>query len=258
MIPLLVFLIGICIGSFLNVLVFRTKEAVSLGGRSKCRKCEVSIKAYDLIPIVSFFILKGRCRKCKDTFSGQYPAVELVAGLLFLTSYLIHSSGASIGLDWSMALLLLRDFVFVSLMIIIFVYDFKHMLILDRFTLPGMILAILLNLWIGVIPGWSILAGGAALGLFFYIQFVLSKGAWVGGGDIRMGALMGFMLGLEHGLVALFLAYVLGSIIGIYLLVSKKVDRKTEVPFGTFLSVATVIVMFAGPQLISWYLGFFG
>jgi leader peptidase (prepilin peptidase) / N-methyltransferase len=257
MIPLLIFILGICIGSFLNVLVFRTKEAIAVTGRSKCRKCEISIKAYDLIPVLSFFILRGRCRGCKASVSGQYPAVELVTGLLFLLSYLVHTSGGAMILDWNLALLLLRDWVFVSLMIIIFVYDFKYMLILDRFTLPGMIMAILLNLWIGIIPSYSILAGGVVLSLFFYLQFVVSKGTWVGGGDIRLGALMGFMLGIKFGLLALFIAYILGSIIGIALLITKKVDRKTQIAFGTFLSLSTVIVMFTGPQILNWYLGFF-
>ena len=125
------------------------------------------------------------------------------------------------------------------------------------FTIPAMIFAIIINLWLGTVPAWSVLVGGLVLAGFFWIQFLLSKGTWVGGGDIRMGALMGFMLGLEHGLVALFIAYVLGAIVGLMMMVTGRATRKTSVPFGTFLSVSTVLVLFAGKQILDWYLSFF-
>ncbi|NQV90018.1 prepilin peptidase [Candidatus Uhrbacteria bacterium] len=258
-IPLFIFIVGVCIGSFLNVAIFRTHEDESIvRGRSKCQTCEVSIGAQDLVPILSYLRLKGRCRSCKSVVSWQYPVVELATGMLFLLMYLT--------IDWNipynlglqdMMLLLFRNWVFVSYLVLIFVYDLRHMLILDRFTIPAMIFAVLANLWLGVIPGWSVLVGGLVIGGFFWLQFTISKGVWVGGGDIRMGALMGFMLGIEQGFVALFLAYVLGALIGVGLLVSKVVTRKTQVPFGTFLAVATVLTLIIGQPMIDWYLGFF-
>ena len=101
------------------------------------------------------------------------------------------------------------------------------------------------------------LLGAAALGGFFLLQFAVSKGKWIGGGDIRMGMLMGFMLGLVHGLAALFVAYVLGAIVGAYLLLTKKATRKTQLPFGTFLALGTVIILLFGRPLVGWYIGFF-
>ncbi|MFA4845114.1 MAG: prepilin peptidase [Patescibacteria group bacterium] len=248
LISISIFLLGLCVGSFLNVAIFRVHEGESVVlGRSKCQTCEDPISARDLVPVWSYLILKGRCRRCKSVLSWQYPAVEIVAGVLFLIAF--QRDG------WSLTFI--RDAVFVSYLILIFVYDLRHMLIIDRFTIPAMIFAVIVNLWLGIIPAWSVLTGGLVLAAFFLIQFLISKGTWVGGGDIRMGSLMGFMLGLEQGLVALFIAYLLGAIVGVGLLLSGKANRKTPIPFGTFLATASVIVLFAGDPLVSWYLGFF-
>ncbi|KKW33373.1 MAG: Type 4 prepilin-like protein leader peptide processing enzyme [Candidatus Uhrbacteria bacterium GW2011_GWA2_52_8d] len=236
--------------------IFRTHEGESVvTGRSKCRACEVPIGAQDLVPVLSYLRLRGRCRSCKSVISWQYPAVEIVTGFLFVVAFL--SSTQTLNDSITQSLLFLRNGVFLSYLVLIFVYDLRHMLIIDRFTIPAMIFAIIINLWLGTVPAWSVLVGGLVLAGFFWIQFLLSKGTWVGGGDIRMGALMGFMLGLEHGLVALFIAYVLGAIVGLMMMVTGRATRKTPVPFGTFLSVSTVLVLFAGKQILDWYLSFF-
>lgn len=243
-----IFVVGACVGSFLNVAIFRTHEGESVArGRSKCRACEEPIAVRDLVPVLSYLRLRGRCRSCKAVLSWQYPVVELATGFLFVAAF----AG---GGEWMQ---IVRDWVFVSYLVIIFVYDLRHMLIIDRFTIPAMIFAVIVNLWLGTIPAWSIVAGGAVLAAFFWIQFAVSKGTWVGGGDIRMGALMGFMLGLEQGLVALFLAYLLGAAVGLAMMVSGAATRKTPVPFGTFLAVATIVTLFAGQPLMDWYLNFF-
>jgi len=245
---LLIFVLGLVIGSFLNVAIFRVHDGLSVvRGRSKCTSCEVPLGPQDLIPVVSYLALRGRCRRCKSVISWQYPLVELGTALLFVAAYVLAPSTE----------LFVRNAIFIAYLIIIFVYDLKHMLIIDKFTVPAMIIAILLNLWLGVIPAWSILFGGVVLAAFFHLQYKISRGAWVGGGDIRMGALMGFMLGLEHGLVALFIAYLIGAIFGAGLMITGKADRKTPIPFGVFLALATVIVMFYGQEIIGWYLGFF-
>ncbi len=245
---ILVIILGICIGSFVNAAVFRVREGDPVvNARSKCRSCEVPIGAKDLIPIVSYLRLKGRCRNCKDVISWQYPVVEVVMGLLFALAFLHADS----------LLIFVRDATFLTYLVIIFVYDLRWMLILDKFTIPAMIIAILFNLWIGAVPPLTLILGGLVLAAFFHIQFVVSKGTWVGGGDIRMGALMGFMLGLGYGLTALFLAYVMGAIVGAALILAKKGNRKTPIPFGTFLAVATAIVIFVGPEMVKWYLSLF-
>ncbi len=229
-----------------------------LRGRSKCRACEVPIEGKDLVPILSYLRLRGRCRSCKAVISWQYPAVEIATGFLFVLCYLlvVTRDADNLGLLF-MVMYVMRYWVFIAYLVIIFVYDLRHMLIIDRFTIPAMIFAIIMNLWLGTVPAWSVLVGGLVLTSFFWIQFLISKGTWVGGGDIRMGALMGFMLGLEHGLIALFIAYVLGAMVGVAMMATGKATRKTPVPFGSFLAVATVIVLFVGQPLIEWYLGLF-
>ncbi|MBI2475193.1 prepilin peptidase [Candidatus Uhrbacteria bacterium] len=249
MISILVFVVGICVGSFLNVAIFRVNESRSvIKGRSKCRIFEEPISAKDLIPVLSFFILRGKCRKCKNVISWQYPIVEFVTGILFLIFFLKFGQEL---------FTLIRDWIFISFLIVIFVYDLKYMYILDRFTIPAMIVAIIFNLWLGAIPAESLITGAIVLGGFFYLQFVISNGAWVGGGDVRMGALMGLMLGLNQGLVALFLAYLLGAVIGVILLMMKRVKRKAPIAFGTFMAIGTAVIIFFGDAPLQWYLGLF-
>jgi len=260
LIGLSIFFIGLCVGSFLNVVLFRTYEGQSfIFGRSKCRACQRSLHAGDLIPVLSYVFLKGRCRGCHSVIDWQYPVVEIATGILFVLMYLKESLGFGVSLEpQELLVLLIRDCVFVSYLIVIFVYDLRHMLIIDRFTVPAMIFAVIINLWLGIIPLWSILLGGLVLAFFFWTQFFFSKGTWVGGGDIRMGALMGLMLGLQQGLAALFLSYLLGALVGLFLLATGKANRKTPIPFGTFLAVGTTIVLFAGKPILEWYLGLFG
>lgn len=259
LLTILVSVLGICIGSFINVIVFRTKEGISLGGRSKCRACLEPIAAIDLVPVASFFALKGRCRKCSSVIEWQYPAIELTMGILFGLFFVraITSFGFPEWLDPSLWLaVFIRDALIACFLLIIFVYDFKFSYILDRFSLPAIIIALLFNLALGA-PGISLLAGGLIIGGFFAVQFLVSHGTWIGGGDIRMGMLMGFLLGIELGVVALFLSYVLGAIIGIGLILSGKRTMKSHVPFGTFMSAAIILTMLFGPQILEWYLGYF-
>jgi prepilin signal peptidase PulO-like enzyme (type II secretory pathway) len=141
-------------------------------------------------------------------------------------------------------------------LIIIFVYDFKYYLILDSVVLPAIILAFIFNISLGINFLNLLLAAALASG-FFLLQFVVSKGTWIGGGDIRLGFLMGAILGWTQVLTALFLAYIIGSIFSIGLLLGKKKQMSDKVPFGTFLTLATFITMLYGPALYNWYVSLF-
>lgn len=256
---LFVCLIGVMIGGFLNVVIFRTKKQMPLSGRSACMICLAPVSKLDLIPIISFFALKGRCRKCSAVIEWQYPIVELVTGVLFGVLFIraIFGIGFPSYIDSSeWILVFVRDVIIACYLLIIFVYDYKYSLILDRFSIPAMIIALLFNLILGT-PPLVLLFSGLVVGSFFSMQFILSKGAWVGGGDIRMGLLMGWYLGLPLVLVALLLSYILGAIVGIGLLVSKKRKLNSHVPFGTFMALATFVALFYGQWLIDWYLGMF-
>jgi prepilin signal peptidase PulO-like enzyme (type II secretory pathway) len=257
----LAFLVGLCVGSFLNVVIIRTAGGESWGGRSHCRSCKAQLTIVDLVPVASFLALKGKCRHCGEAVSPQYPLVEFATGLLFLLVVLKWPVA-----DWIMgwgfhaipepALLrtaileTIRDFAFVSVLVVLFVYDLRYYLILDRFTVPAMIFAFVANAYLGV-PIASLLLGAAVGGGFFLLQYVISRGTWIGGGDIRMGVLMGLMLGFEKTLLALFVAYALGAVVGIFLLLTKRADLKTQVPFGTFLAASTLLMIAAGEPLIA-------
>ncbi|MFH1631452.1 MAG: prepilin peptidase [bacterium] len=252
--------LGIAVGSFINVVVFRTGANEPITGRSKCRQCLVPVATLDLIPIWSYFALKGRCRKCSSVIEWQYPAVELAMGILFGLLFARAALGFGLpifvaGGEW--VTLFVRDALVAVFLVIIFVYDLRYSYILDRFSIPAMIIVLLFNIFLGT-DAMNILAGGFLLGGFFAFQFLISGGKWIGGGDIRMGLLMGFLLGIELGIVALFLSYVLGAIAGIILITTKKYKLDSHVPFGTFMAGATIITMIWGQYLLDWYMGFFG
>lgn len=258
-IVIIVSLLGIVVGSFLNVVVFRVRDNEPLTGRSKCRTCLEPVAVLDLVPVVSFFALKGRCRKCSSVIEWQYPVVELVMGVAFGLLCIRAILGIAIPsfiTDDELILLFIRDAIVACFLMIIFVYDFRYSYILDKFSLPAILLAFMINASLGMSVEWMLL-GGLVLGAFFAFQFLVSRGEWVGGGDIRMGMLMGVYLGLELGAVALFLSYVLGAIIGIFLIVFRHRKPESHVPFGTFMTLATFATLFFGQTLLEWYLGFF-
>ncbi|MFA6466243.1 MAG: prepilin peptidase [Patescibacteria group bacterium] len=258
MIVAFVFIFGLFIGSFLNVVILRLHRAESfIKGTSKCLFCRHRLYPKDLIPLFSYIFLKGHCRYCQKKFSRQYPLVEFFTGLAFVLIFGKVIPNFDLTTVTALQFLHLLDWwAIVSFLIIIFVYDFKYYLILDKVVLPGIVLAILANLFLGfsiLNLLLAILVGGG----FFLLQFVISKGRWIGGGDIRLGAFMGAILGWPQVLTALFLSYILGSFISIFLLLGKRKDWGDKIPFGTFLAIGTFLTMLWGPILVNWYLSLF-
>lgn len=256
---LFIFLFGLVIGSFLNVVILRTQVRESLRGRSHCPSCKKTLGVFELVPVLSFFALRGKCLFCHAKISWQYPIVELATGILFLLAFLRLSYGIFLPdgfLQETFWIFLVRDLVILSLLIILFVYDFKYGLLPDFFTLPAIVVALGMNVWLGI-PFWSLVLGGVAIGGFFVAQFFLSKGRWVGAGDIRFGFLIGFLLGFANGIAALFLAYALGAVVSIFLLARRSVGLKTEIPFGTFLAVATALILLTDSWFVGAYLSLF-
>lgn len=241
------FILGGILGSFLNAYIWRTRVGKSVAsGRSICTLCHVQLAWFDNIPLVSYVVLKGKCRTCKKSISYQYPIVELTAGLLFLFVMWWHGPT-----EWPF---ILRDWFIVWYLLFIFVYDFLYQEIPDRASLvPAAVLfvfsvAILGNNWI------DLLGAGLAGAGFFLAQYVLSKGKWIGGGDIRLGLFMGIILGWPLVLVAIFLAYIVGALIGVGLLLLQSKEMQSEIAFGTFLTGATCVTMFWGSELLMWYM----
>jgi len=257
-----IFLFGLIIGSFLNCLIWRVYKGESMGGRSRCPKCKKQIAWYDNIPVLSFLCLGGKCRHCGKPISWQYPIVELITGILFVLSWryelrimnyelwffnldsIIHNS--------LFIIQIFRDWFIISVMIVIFIIDLRWYLILDVVTLPAMGVIFILNLILGT--SWqNMLVSGIIGGSFFLIQFLISRGKWIGGGDIRLGVLMGLAFGWPNVLTAIFLAYFIGSFVGIGLIFGGKKKWGSKVPLGTFLAVSSIIILLWGEKIVNWY-----
>jgi len=262
MFSIFIFLFGLSVGSFLNVVICRleTKEPI-LFSRSHCPHCGAVLKWSDLIPLVSFILTWGRCRYCRQRISYQYPLVELVTGLLFLiifNQFPISSLAIT-----THAYQILDNFfylIIISFLIVIFVYDLKHYLISDKVVYPAIIISLLYLFIINIgdkLPIWELISQvynpflSAILASGFFLSLVLiSKGKWMGLGDVKLAFLMGLVLGWPNILIALFLAFMSGAIVGIFLIVLGKKGLKSQIPFGPFLSASTALVLLYGYQLI--------
>ncbi|MFC1687582.1 prepilin peptidase [Patescibacteria group bacterium] len=244
MVHVLVFLFGLAIGSFLNVVIYRTYRGIGfIRGRSYCPNCRHSLASRDLWPLFSYIALRGKCRWCAKRISIQYPLVELGTALTLLFLFIHFGETVEFFVYALYAIFL----------VIIFVQDLRYQLILDRISLPALVVVLPLSYFVLDIPIIDILIGIAVGGGFFALQFYLSRGKWIGGGDIRLGAVMGVMLGWQILLVALFLTYMVGSIASIVLILSKKKKWGSHIPLGTFLSAATYASFFFGEHLLWWF-----
>lgn len=251
-----IFATGLAFGSFLNVLVWRVRENLSVVvSRSICPKCRLNIAWYDNIPLLSFLILGGKCRKCKCKISAQYPLVEAWVGIIFVILAMWHSAGIGFPI---VTVGLIRDWAVMFFLSFIFLYDLRYGEILDRATtVPGVLLFVLSFLfgW----KTWQSMSLGVLIGAgFFLLLYIVSKGRWIGGGDIRMGFFMGVILGWPCIVVALFIAYVSGAAFSLLLIALKKKTMKSETAFGTYLVLGTMVSMFWCDHILKWYFGLIG
>ncbi|HOZ36726.1 MAG TPA: prepilin peptidase [bacterium] len=259
-----VFIFGLLVASFINCLVYRlhTKQSF-VSGRSFCPHCRALIHWYDNIPLLSYFLLRGRCRACRQKISLSYPLIELTGGISFLLVFLILWPDFSFLPIWPLALTLIRNWLFAAILIALFLYDLKYYLVPDIIALPAALLALIFNLFIywskfPIFSFWpaigQYLLAGLVAGGFFLFLFLVSRGRWIGGGDIRLGFLIGFLVGWPFVLVALFISYVSGALIGLLLIAFKRKTMQSVVPFGAFLAPATFITLLFGQQLLDFYL----
>lgn len=241
---------GLAVGSFLNVCVWRTREDLSfVYGRSMCPTCKKNIAWYDNIPLLSFTLLRGRCRGCQTRISAQYPLVELILGLSFLFVAWHHMTS---GVAFVPAFV--RDLSLIIFLGFIFLYDLQYKEIHTGPTIYPAVVLFLASLFFSW-RSWSEMVIGVAVAAgFFLLQFVVSKGKWIGGGDVRFGVLMGVILGWPLTVVGLFFSYVGGALLSIPQLLFKKKKMKSEIPFGTYLVLGTVAAMFFGERVLNWYL----
>lgn len=247
---ILVILIGLALGSFSNVCIYRIPQRKSiLLPRSFCPKCGAKIRFYDNIPLLSYIFLKGRCRDCKTKISVQYPLVEFITSALLVLAYL------RFGLSWDFA----ARSILILFMILTFFIDLKHRIIPDVLTFPGIILGFLLSFVVTSPSVLNSLLGILVGGGMFYLSAILGellfKKESMGGGDIKLAMMLGAFLGWQNIILVLLLSALLGSLIGgVALFLSKDVKQTRTIPFGPFLALGAVIAMFAGDAIISAYL----
>lgn len=246
-----IFLLGAIIGSFLNVVIYRFNTGKTIvKGRSICMTCNRTLRWYELIPIVSFLMQSGKCRRCKEVISYQYPIVELLTGLVFaLVAY--HFLPA-LFVSLLSYLFLVAVFVFLfSLLIVISIYDFRHKIIPDQlvyiFAFVSFLSIFVNHLTLGSLfiwPSLSYIIAGPLLALPFALLWLLSKGKWMGLGDAKLMLGLGWILGIPLGVASIVLAFWIGTIVSLFviLLTKKRISMKTEIPFAPFLILSAFIV----------------
>lgn len=259
----IVFVFGLCIGSFINVLVWRLPKNKSIQGRSECPNCHEQLKWYDLLPVLSYIIQRAKCRYCGKKISARYPIIETVTGAMFAILAVQF-----LPLDIVSTIIFLKVLFVATLCIATFIIDLEHYLILDALVFPGIALVLVLNSLIDTfshtqlfsvssVTGSGVL-GVAAAFIPFWVIWYFSKGKWMGFGDVKYVIFMGLTLGLTGVVVGLFFAFMLGAVIGIGMIASGKKHLSSKVPFGTFLTVATVISLLWGQPLWQAYTSLIG
>ena len=243
--------LGLAVGSFLNVCVHRLPRGQSLHSPpSQCPSCGYRLRWFDNIPVVSYAMLAGRCRNCRTRISIRYPIVELITMALFV----IH------GLVFGWTALLVPRLLFACAMVVLFAIDLEHHLLPNVITLPGIVIGLIASAVLP--PGFvdaliGVLIGGGVLWLIGEAYFRYSGHEGMGGGDVKMLAMIGAFLGWKLVLVTLVLSSVVGSVIGLIVIAIRKGGMKYALPYGTFLALGALVASLAGEAIVSWYVGLY-
>jgi leader peptidase (prepilin peptidase)/N-methyltransferase len=244
-------LLGLAVGSFLNVCIHRLPRRQSLvSPPSRCPDCRYQLRWIDNIPVVSYLLLGGRCRKCRRRISIRYPIVELVTMALFVAHYWVF--------DWT-PLLAVR-LVFACAMVVLFAIDLEHQILPDAITLPGIVAGLACAVFLppGIVAALlGALAGGGVLFLIAEAWSRLRHVEAMGFGDVKMLAMIGAFLGLKLVILTFVLSSFLGGIVGGLLILSGRGSMASRVPFGTFLAVAALVASLWGDAIVGWYLGLY-
>lgn len=244
LLPLYVFVLGTIIGSFLNVVVYRAYSGRGLKGRSSCGSCSRILGVVDLVPIISYVLLRGRCRTCGSKISKQYPLVEFVTGVLFYLSY-VHASSTYE----------LISFITLSVVaVLISTYDIRHTVIPDAWNYGFSLVAFgthIPAISAGVTSVGNVLLPGALMSVALWVVWYVSDGRWIGFGDVKLVFGVGVLLGLFGAFITLWLACIIGSCVGILMFAyqflkgkSRYVTMQTELPFGPFILVSAGLILF--------------
>ncbi|MDN7240356.1 prepilin peptidase [Planococcus sp. N028] len=242
------FIFGLVFGSFFNVVGLRVPKKESIAyPPSHCTTCDRQLTAIDLVPVLSFLFLKGKCRTCGSKIHWVYPLMEFITGVLFTLSFL------HFGFTQELIIAIL----FVSLLVIITVSDIAYMLIPDKVLLPFAAVLLVLRFIIPLDTWWDSLLGAVVGFSLLFLIAVVSKGG-MGGGDIKLFFAIGLVVGTMGTLMTLFFASIIGAVVGIIQLRITKQGRKTPIPFGPSIAVGALIVYFYGFGILEWYMSFMG
>jgi leader peptidase (prepilin peptidase) / N-methyltransferase len=244
-------LIGLCIGSFLNVCIFRIPlEQSVVHPPSRCMQCGKTLRWYHNVPVVSWLVLRGRCGFCGTAVSARYPAVELLTGVVFALHAFVFEPGP----------LLLVRLVFAAVLIVLAFIDIDHRILPDSLTLTGIPLGVLASVWLP--PGWrdsliGVVLGGGSLWLIAEGYYRWRKVEGMGMGDVKMLAMIGAVLGWRAVIVTLILSSCSGALVGAVVMTRSKDGMRYALPFGTFLSLGALAASLVGEPLVTWYLSFY-
>lgn len=243
----IVFLLGLSLGSFLNVVIHRLPRGESTAfPPSRCPGCGRRLGARELIPVVSFLVQGGRCRGCGQPISWRYPVVELLGGVLLLGVYARYRD---------LALVVFYG-LFAGILLAATFIDLAHRIIPNRLLAAGLAGGVALFAWARPMPIWAAAAGLLLAGAVMLILAVVSRGG-MGGGDVKLAAVAGFFLGPGPAMLALFLAFVAGGAAGLVLLLTKMKGRKDFIPFGPYIALGAVAALLWGQPILEWYSGRF-
>lgn len=248
------FLFGLAVGSFLNVLIDRLAKGESpFKGRSHCDHCRKTLSPSDLLPVVSFILLKGRCRYCKKKLSRQYPLIEVVTGCLFVFVGIYANSLPVCQLfGVSCQLYILSLLIISASFLVIFATDVKYQIIPDEMILSSLMGAAL-YVYVMKLSFLEHIAAGLICSGFFLLLYLLTKGKGMGLGDVKLAFVIGFLLGSGAGFIGLYLAFLTGAVVSIILILLKLKNRKDKIAFGPFLVSATLLSIVWGNKLLQWY-----
>jgi leader peptidase (prepilin peptidase)/N-methyltransferase len=244
--PLIIFVLGLVIGSFLNVVVYRLNTGKSIAkGRSMCMSCAKQLHWYELVPVFSFLFQKGKCTKCREPISFQYPLVELITAILFVLIYM--KVLFPFGLSFVSVVSFFGALYVASLLIVIMMYDIRHKIIPDTLVYQLIALGIGVLLFRDlVLPTYGVFFGflqGMLVALPFYLIWLFTRGRGIGFGDVKLSFALGLLLGLAQGIVFFFLSFWIGAVVGVILLaLSKKYSMKSEIAFAPFMIIAFFLV----------------
>ena len=241
-------MVGLAIGSFLNVCIYRLPRSLSLiSPASMCPNCQTPIPFYDNVPVLSYFWLRGRCRFCGKGFSLRYPLVELISGLFAVAIFDRY------GFSWESLFL----YGLIGALIVITFIDIDHQIIPDVISLPGIVIGFLASFLVGYITYKEsligIVLGGGSLLCIAWGYYLLTKKEGMGGGDIKLLAMLGAFLGWKGVIFTILTASAIGTLAGIAVALRTGGGRKLAIPFGPFISLGAILYVFFGTQMIEWY-----